>query len=275
MESYALTYQKVSGSLGLSEYEAKVYVALVMMGCSEAGKLSLESGVPRTKVYVTLRRLIEKGLVIELPGEPLRFALASPTEAFESYLSNCKDRIAEKQASFAESTALVSLLAGFHRKTKHGMELQKEEVWVLKRRSELLKKIREMLCHAESTVTVLTSEEGFIMFYRVFNRLLDRLVEKGVHVQIGTPINSLNRSLARELNYVCTVRDVNISSPLLVLNADDRAFLLSKWESDELDAEGNQEAGVYCYGPTLCGLLSLLLPRLDEKALPEVMVEAR
>ena len=39
MESSTLVCQKVSRHLGLSEYEARVYVSLVMEGASEARRL--------------------------------------------------------------------------------------------------------------------------------------------------------------------------------------------------------------------------------------------
>ncbi len=48
---------------GLSNTEAKVYLALVQLNRSQAGNITKESGVNRTNVYDALERLIEKGLV--------------------------------------------------------------------------------------------------------------------------------------------------------------------------------------------------------------------
>ena len=59
---------------GLSEYEAKVYLSLLGFGSSGARKLSLHCHVPRTKVYGTLKKLIDYGLVVEIPGVPKAFA---------------------------------------------------------------------------------------------------------------------------------------------------------------------------------------------------------
>ena len=79
MESSILIHQKVSQHLGLSEYEARVYVSLIMEGASEARKLSIRCGVPRTKVYATLKKLMEKGLVkiagrAETLGHPILYS---------------------------------------------------------------------------------------------------------------------------------------------------------------------------------------------------------
>lgn len=50
-------------SLGLSDGEAKVYLALVKLGESFAGGLTSKAKINRTNVYDALERLIEKGLV--------------------------------------------------------------------------------------------------------------------------------------------------------------------------------------------------------------------
>ncbi len=48
---------------GLSNTEAKVYLALLELGKSKAGEITKKSAVNRTNVYDALERLIEKGLV--------------------------------------------------------------------------------------------------------------------------------------------------------------------------------------------------------------------
>lgn len=59
--------------LGLSEYESRVYTAILLRGGLTAGKIAVYSGVPRVKVYSCLRRLMEAGLVYEEPGRPARY----------------------------------------------------------------------------------------------------------------------------------------------------------------------------------------------------------
>jgi len=48
---------------GLSNTEAKVYLALIQLNKSQAGNITKKSSVNRTNVYDALERLIEKGLV--------------------------------------------------------------------------------------------------------------------------------------------------------------------------------------------------------------------
>jgi len=249
-------FQKVSRHLGLSEYEARVYVSLVMEGACEARRLSMRCGVPRTKVYATLKKLMERGLVFELPVEPRKFAATSPSEAFEQYLLHFKQKTSDSVVSLVESREVVSLLEEAYKKTQSIVEPRKEEVWIVQGKSEILSKVREILSRTRKSVTVVTGEKGFLLFYKTFGKLLDKLVENGVNVQIRTPINSYNGSLARELRYMCNVKHVNIGSPLLYLHADDQIFFLAR-----LEGKPEKNLAFVCYSSTLCDLFSTFLPK--------------
>src|SRR4030042_3315601 len=48
---------------GLSEKEAKVYLACLGLGASLASDISLKSSLPRTLIYDILERLIDLGLI--------------------------------------------------------------------------------------------------------------------------------------------------------------------------------------------------------------------
>jgi sugar-specific transcriptional regulator TrmB len=257
-----LELRKFSHNLGLSEYEARVYVSLVMEGPSEARKLGLRCGVPRTKVYATLKKLLERGLVFELPVVPRKFAPVSPAEIFEPHLSHFKEKTSESVISLVELEEAVSFLEDAYTKAQSTLEPKKVEAWILEGQSEILGKIREMLTRAEKKVTVLTSESGFVLFYKAFDKLLDKLLENGVSVQIGTSVNSHNGSLVRELNYVCKVGHIDIGSPLLYLCVDDEISLLAKLNPSSESLESEKNHGVFCTDSTLCELYSLLLPKL-------------
>ncbi len=71
---------------GLTDYEAKVYVALLSNGPSTVNQLQYAAAVPRTKVYQVSQQLVRKGVLRELEGKPVRFE-ALPPEVFQNALS--------------------------------------------------------------------------------------------------------------------------------------------------------------------------------------------
>jgi len=56
--------------LGLTEYEGRVYRALLVEHPATAYRLGKRSGVPLSRVYEVANRLVEKGAATLVPGEP-------------------------------------------------------------------------------------------------------------------------------------------------------------------------------------------------------------
>jgi sugar-specific transcriptional regulator TrmB len=69
--------------VGLSEYEAKAYLALINVHLSTATQVSEQSGVPRTKIYSVLESLSGKGWIRGYSGVPLLFKAVAPAIVFE------------------------------------------------------------------------------------------------------------------------------------------------------------------------------------------------
>lgn len=79
MESVIEKLQRI----GLTEYEAKAYLALLSTHLNTATKVAEKSGVPRTKIYMILESLANKGWVRIYSGVPLLFKATDPGEVFE------------------------------------------------------------------------------------------------------------------------------------------------------------------------------------------------
>ena len=79
-------------NVGLSDGEAKVYLALVRLGSGFAGELTTKANINRTNVYDALERLIEKGLVSFVISDGKKFF--SPTSP-----KRLKELLEEKQSA--------------------------------------------------------------------------------------------------------------------------------------------------------------------------------
>jgi sugar-specific transcriptional regulator TrmB len=82
--------------LGLTEYEARVYSALLKLKTATGGQIAGESKVPHGKTYESLRSLSEKGLITILSVEPKIFKLIDPKIGI-------KNLIERKITSFEEN----------------------------------------------------------------------------------------------------------------------------------------------------------------------------
>jgi len=76
--------------LGLSEYEARAYVATVALGEGTVREISLESGVPRSRAYDVMERLAERGFVQVSNSTPICYRANDPLIASQNLMEEIK-----------------------------------------------------------------------------------------------------------------------------------------------------------------------------------------
>ncbi len=134
--------------LGLSEYEARVYAALVRLGKASVREIHDASGVPRARVYDVARKLSEKGFVDVEDGEVKKFKAVDPRRAIGRVISEFNrtaTRCIEKLESMKPlaidsfSPALV-IRGGLHDRIAELLE-ESEEVTMVTTNVSLVHKI--------------------------------------------------------------------------------------------------------------------------------------
>ncbi|MEM3207769.1 MAG: helix-turn-helix domain-containing protein [Halobacteria archaeon] len=95
--------------LGLTEYQAKVYLALLKAGAATASQLTSLCDVPRTRIYPTMEQLHEKGLANVLPETPIRYRPVPIGDYLERRAREMRSRADEMDAlkgTYAEAFAI-------------------------------------------------------------------------------------------------------------------------------------------------------------------------
>lgn len=88
-------HEKILKELGFSEREIKVYLALLSLGQSTVGPIATKTRIPLSKIYQTLEKLIDKGLV--------SFVIISKVKHFEAQdPKQILNFIKEKERLFTE-----------------------------------------------------------------------------------------------------------------------------------------------------------------------------
>jgi HTH-type transcriptional regulator, sugar sensing transcriptional regulator len=91
--------------LGLKEYEAKIYVALVGLGETNVRRIHEVSGVPRPRVYDVLNALGEKGFIEIRQGSPLMYYAVRP-DVVVSFLKKDLDTAASESVKTLEALSV-------------------------------------------------------------------------------------------------------------------------------------------------------------------------
>jgi len=243
-------WPKIVEYIGLSEYESKVYLSLIDLGTVSARKLSLNCDVPRTKVYGTLKKLIDYGLVVEMLGHPKQFAPANPGESFNTILTITK----EKATDFDQ---IIRRLDEIHEKRKEKIGPHQKIVWFLDKDHNIKGKCNEIIRQSEEELKILTTEDGLEILFNAAHRLLDEMQESGVEIKLYSPLDPKVNPLARELSYIYQVKQVEVDTPILFINSDNKRFMLAK-----LTPRGSEkpiESAMFTEDVELLELVHLLL----------------
>jgi len=144
MESVVKKLQKV----GLTEYEARVYLGLLSDHLNTATKLSEKSGVPRTKIYQVLESLEHKGWIRIYSGIPLLFKAVDPRDLFEKIKKNYDEFLESIQATLNKE--VVEMKEKFMiKKFDVGLRSLKDEmrkaktIWINNATTNFLKKVND------------------------------------------------------------------------------------------------------------------------------------
>jgi DNA-binding response OmpR family regulator len=218
---------------GLSSYEAKIYLSLAMNGNSEPRKLALSSGVPRTKAYTALKKLVQRGIAVELPGRKQRFSVTTPSDAFGGFIQNWKTDITEQQKSLISLERAVSSLDKLHQQFQNlqSFEMQKQEVWVINGQENLMQRISDVLTSAKTSVSITINEPGLIQLYKTLRKTFDSLPIHGVKVNINLPTPKNSNSFVNELKTEFHINKLSTSVHLLLITADNNQLLVASCQA--------------------------------------------
>lgn len=132
-------------SLGLTRYEALVYIALLKVEGATASEIHEASGVPRASVYPVLDRLGAKNLVSISHTTPRRFNATPPEEGIGYLLRTIKDD-AER--------AIEALNAIYQQRTvaEHGTG---ELIWSICGEDKIQDRLSELIASAEQELLII------------------------------------------------------------------------------------------------------------------------
>lgn len=85
--------------MGLSGYEAQVYLALLGETRAPASRVVRKSGVPQSKVYGALNSLIARGFAEQVLGDVKLYRGLPPALAFENYRRHVEEGLRDSRAA--------------------------------------------------------------------------------------------------------------------------------------------------------------------------------
>jgi sugar-specific transcriptional regulator TrmB len=171
-------------ALGLTEYEARCFVALTTVESATAAEVSQLCDIPRSRVYDTAESLAEQGFIQISEGSPTEYR-ALPVEQvseklhqeYRSRIDTVTDQLEELQVS---------------------RSLTQDGIWHLKNREQVLTRAQTLIETANEEVMLVEINDELLLDECV--NLLEEAEERGVDVAVITELDVLREQLDGRLS---------------------------------------------------------------------------
>ncbi len=180
LESTSETQLNALASLGLSQYESRCFLASLQTGPATINQIGIVAGVPRTKVYGAVRKLVERGLLEESEDDPKVFLAKSPKDVLIPLLEKEEKRIKQGIEALNELEVIHKSVALVKR-----ADTLRSKVLRYTPRYVVMRKVRELFQNCRKKVVVLTTANGLIRLSKMSGILFER-ARLGMSLQVFT-----------------------------------------------------------------------------------------
>ena len=198
--------------LGLSNYEARVFVALQRLGVGTAKEIHEVAEVPRSQVYGAAESLEGRGLVELQQSTPKRYRPVS-LEAAKRRLTQRIEREREHAFDYLASVRQES-----------GRRESRDDVWTVRGREPVSNRVAELVSEAESEV-LFGAHTTDLVTDDIYDAVTER-VAAGVDATVFSEHPAVRERFADVAQVVAPPENVP-KVPGRFLRVDDRAILLS------------------------------------------------
>ena len=222
-------------ALGLTEYEARCFVALSELPHGTAREIGQVADIPRSRVYETMERLQDRGLVELHEAEPRAYqgvtvdtAMDLLRSEYDSYFDTVEQSLRQLEPSYKKS---------------------EQAVWALNTHEQVTGRAVDILDDAEEEVVLILLDENLLD-----NATIDALEaasDRGVTIHVGTVSEAIHDRIADADVDACVFTTDLVEwftemseSPRIgrLLMADRKPVLASALHEEELPGVPNETA---------------------------------
>src|ERR671913_2300412 len=160
---------------GLSQYEARAYLTMIGKGSLSASEIAYYSHLPRTKIYLTLKKLEKKGLSVISQQKPLICSAINPTEAFEEIVIIQEKRLMNMKK-------VIDKLQRINDKSNYLKGLEEKRYFILDPKSTF-QKLSALIENSRTSIIAILDVWGLRLFSQC-KSLLVKAITKGVKIKL-------------------------------------------------------------------------------------------
>lgn len=202
-----MDWVKELGALGLTEYEAKVYLALLREHPTTGYQLGKATGIPRSMVYEALGRLETRGAVLKTKEEKATYYRPiDPNTLLDRHAQETRQRVASLR------NGLVPLFT----------RQDEGKLWNFSGRRDTLTYASEMINGATSELMLVLADADVVALRDDLKAAHERGVTLGVMLTGDTPFE-----LGQVVRHPKRETELHRMQETLIVVADEREFLIA------------------------------------------------
>ncbi len=246
---------------GLTEYQSRVYLALLDVGVATASQMPAVSRVPRTRIYATMQQLHGKGLVQILPEKPLRYK-AVPFAAYLRNLAKDYRNRAKRLDASVDSVAREFPVAATGVPETHG---RFEAIYS---RRNVRERLATMYEEAQREIIAVGSDRSPGRILRALGGQIADRTQDGVALKLAFHLTPQNEADVRGLARHADVRTIDFYVPVCRHGVDGRQFLMSHPIPDDDSASRGEDIAIWTDDAAIAGAMAQMAEILWEMGKP-------
>jgi sugar-specific transcriptional regulator TrmB len=195
---------------GLSQYEARAYLTMIGKGSLSASEIAYYSHLPRTKIYLTLKKLEKKGLSVISQQKPLICSAINPTEAFEESLIIQEKRLMNMKK-------VIDKLQKINEKSNYLKGLEEKRYFILDPKSTF-QKLSTLIENSRTSIIAILDIWGLRLISQC-KSLLIKAITKGVKIKLLISNQCINSEDLSFLPNEIFIKVGNVSSNIIILDS--------------------------------------------------------
>jgi len=256
---------------GLTEYQARAYLALLDLGASTASEIPPLSRVPRTRIYSTMQQLHAKGLVEILPETPLRYKAVAFAAYLRAMAEDLRGRAGQIDGSLDALSREFAILAQREPEGRGGFE-------AIYGRRNVRERLTKMYDSARGEIFGIGTTRSPGRILRAFGSSIAQKAREGVSLKYAFMFTPENRDDVRGLLRHAEVRDIDFQMPVYLHVVDGREFLMSHPIPDDAAFTKGDDISIWTDDPAIARAMAQMVERIWHAGAPppeDVVADAR
>ena len=248
------------GMFGLTEYEARVYLTLIVKGGLEASKVSRYADIPRPHTYSVLKALQMRGLVTVIPEAVNRYRAVPLDEGMDLLMEEQEKQLTHLRQARDELLSEV--------KPKEAIPANHQSIVLLYYgRQNVYKLVDEMFSRCDQECDIMTTAHGIVRFYKYFSDKASEFRNKDIKVRFIAPVTPQVEDFALKLSQLVELRHIERLPFIRVVLIDESEVLFAEFVDDDFKSTG-KETGIWINQAELAKMIKTMFENTWQNTTP-------